>query len=542
MTLTIGRKILLTVAAGLAVGFAASVLLQITGERGRALSLFDDGRLAVSHLLADNMAAAVRFNRTQAIVSAYDQLQGPDGDLSGLVVLDADGKELHRFVDPARPAFAFDEHVAGLRAAVQGSRAAVVEARPQHTVVAVPVVQGTQDTLSGTLIVAWDRSRAEAAVVDATRTQVAVAVLIAALLLGGLALGLRRIVIAPVVALTAAMARLAGGEKEIAIPGTGRSDEMGAMADAVEVFRRNALEMERLQADQAAQKAAADSERRRQMLGLADAFQETVGGVIAAVANETGRLEEQSRAMADAASDTDRLAASVATATEEASSHVQTVAAASEELSNSITEIGRQVAESSHVTSDAVMLARQANGKVEGLAAAMQRIGTVVDLINSIAGQTNLLALNATIEAARAGDAGKGFAVVASEVKALANQTAKATEEIAGQVTAIQSATGEAVLEIQGVARVIERMNEIATAIASAVEEQGAATQEIARNVQQAAVSTQVVSSNIQGVSKAADVSGHAAKDLLDRAHRLSTQADTLNSEVASFLHTVRAG
>ncbi|WP_169732786.1 methyl-accepting chemotaxis protein [Azospirillum halopraeferens] len=542
MTLTIGRKILLTVAVGLVIGFGVSAALQITGERGRMLAVFDDGRMAVSHLLADNMAAAVRFNRTQAMIGAYANLRGPNGDLGGLVVLDADGKELHRFVDPDRPAFAFDAAVGGLRSAVQGSRAAVVEAHPEHTVVAVPVVQGAQDAMTGVLVVAWDRSRALAGAVEATRMQLGLAAVIVGLLLGSLAFALRRIVIGPVVALTAAMGRLAGGEKDVTIPGTGRRDEMGAMATAVEVFRRNAVEVDRLQAEQAAQKARAEEERRRQMLSLADGFQTTVGGVIADVSGETALLEQQSRVMADAAGDTDRLAASVATATEEASSHVQTVAAASEELSNSITEIGRQVSDSSRVTADAVMLARQANDKVEGLAAAIQRIGSVVDLINSIAGQTNLLALNATIEAARAGDAGKGFAVVASEVKQLANQTARATDEISGQVASIQAATGEAVQEIRDVGRVIERMNQIATAIASAVEEQGAATQEIARSVQQAASSTRLVSSSIQGVSKAADVGGQAARELLDRARRLAHQADTLTGEVDGFLRSVRAG
>ncbi|HYD66568.1 methyl-accepting chemotaxis protein, partial [Azospirillum sp.] len=230
----------------------------------------------------------------------------------------------------------------------------------------------------------------------------------------------------------------------------------------------------------------------------------------------------------------------VAAAAEEASANVQTVSAATTELSSSIGEIGRQIAHSAEIAGAAVTEAEQANGRIAALAAAVQKIGEVVKLINAIASQTNLLALNATIEAARAGEMGRGFAVVASEVKTLANQTAQATDEIAAQITAVQSSTGDAVAAIDGIGRTIARMNEVTTAIASAIEEQGAATQEIARNVAQAADGTREVSTNIHTVSDAVQATGTAAGDVLAAGKRLAEQAETLRGTVAEALNGIR--
>jgi methyl-accepting chemotaxis protein len=220
---------------------------------------------------------------------------------------------------------------------------------------------------------------------------------------------------------------------------------------------------------------------------------------------------------------------------------VQTVATATEELSASIAEIGQQVTRSSGMIKDAVSQATQSNEQVRGLTAAAQRIGDVVELINNIASQTNLLALNATIEAARAGDAGKGFAVVASEVRALANQTAKATEEIGSQVRAIQEATQTSAAAIAAIAETIGKVDETSTTIASAVEEQGAATQEIARNVAQAAHGTQEMAGNIAGVSQAAQQTGTAASEELVAAGSLSQNGERLRRQVEAFLREVRA-
>ena len=260
-----------------------------------------------------------------------------------------------------------------------------------------------------------------------------------------------------------------------------------------------------------------------------------------AVGGSASGLQKAANALAANAEQSNRQSTAVAAASEEASTNVQTVASATEELSSSVMEIGRQVSESTRIAGKAVEQANKSSSTVQGLAKAAQRIGDVVELINTIAGQTNLLALNATIEAARAGEAGRGFAVVASEVKALAEQTAKATGEIGQQILAIQEATKESVSSIEAIGATIASVNAIATAVAAAVEEQGAATAEIARNVQQAARGTQEVSSNIGGVSQAASETGQTASELLSAANTLSKQSDTLRSQVEGFFAAIRA-
>ncbi|WP_448202858.1 methyl-accepting chemotaxis protein [Azospirillum sp. sgz302134] len=334
---------------------------------------------------------------------------------------------------------------------------------------------------------------------------------------------------------------LADGDVAVSFPEAGRADEIGAMARAAQVFKTNAEEKARLEADNAAAARRAEEEKRRTLERLAERFEHTVGDVMRAVSHETEALETEAQEMTRAAGQTDRLATAVAEATEQTTLNVQTVAAATEQLSSSVGEIGRQVTDASRIAGEAVTISARATGKITGLAEAVEKIGAVVGLITNIASQTNLLALNATIEAARAGDMGKGFAVVAGEVKHLANQTAQATGEIAAQVADIQTATGEAVGEIESVARVIDRVNEIATIIASAVEEQSAAAQSISRNVQQAAEGTRDVAQNIAGVSGAADQSGKMAYAVLEASRQLAQQSETLNGEIGSFLQTLRA-
>jgi methyl-accepting chemotaxis protein len=342
-------------------------------------------------------------------------------------------------------------------------------------------------------------------------------------------------------ALSQKMRRLADGDLTVSFSEATRRDELGAMGQAVLVFKENAAAKQALEAEQEAAKRRAEEQKRQAMLQLADSFEHSVSNVIHSVTSQASDMEGKVRTMSGASGRTEELAAAVSAATEQTSANVQTVAAASEELSASIDEISRQVATSSRVALEAVDLASRANKKVSGLADAAEKIGQVVTLINGIASQTNLLALNATIEAARAGDAGKGFAVVAGEVKTLATQTAKATEEIAGQVGSIQSVTREAVGEIQGVSKVIGQISEIATTISAAVEEQGAATKEISRNVQQAAAGAKEVASNISEVNSATRDTGQLAGEVLSTSQALSWQINTLENDVNSFLKTVRS-
>ena len=364
---------------------------------------------------------------------------------------------------------------------------------------------------------------------------------VAGLLALGIAFFFSRTIAAPIRHMTGAMSKLASGNKDVAIPGMNRGDEIGDMAKAVNTFKENAIKVDRMTAEQEEQKKRAEQEKRAAMIKLADGFESSVKGVVNIVASSSTEMQSNSQAMASNAEQTSRQSAAVAAASEEASVAVQTAASAAEELSKSIEEIGRQVTQSTRISQKAVEEAQRTNDIVQGLAEGAQKIGEVINLINDIASQTNLLALNATIEAARAGEAGKGFAVVASEVKSLANQTAKATEDISAQIGAIQEATQGAVGAIKGIGTTISEISEIATAIASAVEEQNAATSEIARNVQQAASGTQEVSSNITGVNQAASETGHSAHALLSASGELSKQAEALRAEVDKFVAQVRA-
>jgi methyl-accepting chemotaxis protein len=346
----------------------------------------------------------------------------------------------------------------------------------------------------------------------------------------------------PIRLLTVAMDKLARGDFSVVLPGLGRKDEVGGVAAAVETFKIVSEQKAREEADaRIRQDQAAAAQRKAEMHRLADGFEAAIGEIVDTVSSAATELEASASTLTSTAERGQKLTTMVAAASEEASANVQSVASATEELSSSITEISRQVQESARVANEAVSQARATTEHVSELSGAAMRIGDVVELINTIAGQTNLLALNATIEAARAGEAGKGFAVVASEVKALAEQTAKATGEIGQQIAGIQAATEHSVGAIKAISDTIERLSEISSTIAAAVEEQGAATQEISRNVQQAAAGTHQVSSNITDVQHGASETGSASSQVLAAAQSLSGDSNRLKLEVGKFLGTVRA-
>uniref|UniRef100_E6VJ12 Methyl-accepting chemotaxis sensory transducer n=1 Tax=Rhodopseudomonas palustris (strain DX-1) TaxID=652103 RepID=E6VJ12_RHOPX len=364
------------------------------------------------------------------------------------------------------------------------------------------------------------------------------AVLLIGLGVAGLAFGMVR----PLVRLTAAMQAMAAGVRDVVIPGAGRSDEIGGMAKAIAAIKANA---EHKAGEEAAEKSRQEhlaAERRRaDMSRLADGFEDAVGEIIKTVSAAANELEAAAHSLSSTAARSLDLAAGVAESSQEASAGVQSVASASEELTASVHEIGRQVQTSATVANEAADQARRTNERVGELSAAAARIGDVVELISTIAGQTNLLALNATIEAARAGDAGRGFAVVAAEVKALAEQTGKATGEIGQQITGIQAATGESVAAIKEICSIIGQMSEISSSIASAVEEQGMATKDIAVNIQHAAHGASQVDADIARVQAGARETGAASVQVLSAAQSLSSESSRLRVEVGNFLASVRA-
>lgn len=346
----------------------------------------------------------------------------------------------------------------------------------------------------------------------------------------------------PVVALTDTMKRLADDDLSVHVPGCERADELGEMAAAVEVFKLNGIHSRELEQEQALAKQKADEEKHLMMMQMADDFDDHVGGIVNAVSSASSQLSGTAQSMSDVSEETAQQASEASAASTQTLSNVQTIASATEEMTATIGEISEQVALAANAAVEAVGKVDDTNQQMGALAETADNIGKVVEMIASIAEQTNLLALNATIESARAGAAGKGFAVVAGEVKALAGQTAKATDEIGQQIASIQTASKQASTSMETVSTVIQRVSEISTAIAAAMEEQNTATHEIAGSINQAAQGSELVNTNVSAVSDASKRAGAASGEVMNAADELSNQAKTLKSEVERFIKQVRMG
>jgi methyl-accepting chemotaxis protein len=550
--LNLGRKVSMIIAAAVIVGIAALVTVQVFSQQNSLQTIFRANNQTITELLATQVAGGLRWKKVVSIERAYARLiEDPNSALAGVVTYDKTNKVVTTYERTPAAAAALKNAITLAAKALEKGK--TYSGEVSNHLIEVVAVHGKKGPV-GTLAVAWDLGPIQARTRSAVFTQggISLAVLIAVVVL--LVLVMSKIVSAPLNAMTSAMQVLAKGDTTISVPSLERGDEIGQLAQAMQVFKDNAIETEKLREKQ--EEAQADKERveeesrqaqirssaqrREDMLALASDFEGSVLEVVEAVSTAAGEMQTTANTMSSLADQTNLQTNVVSKAAQVASENVETVAAAAEELAASVLEISGQVSKSATVAASAVEKAQQTNETMAALDQAAQRIGEVVNLISDIADQTNLLALNATIEAARAGDAGKGFAVVASEVKNLASQTSQATEEIGTQIFGIQKASKEAVGAIESISGTIDSIAEIASAISAAVEEQGAATQEIARNTQEAANGTTEVTNNISGVSEATQDSGTASTQVLESAGQLAGESDRLRTQVVGFIEKIR--
>jgi methyl-accepting chemotaxis protein len=559
LRLTISRAILifgLITALGLGTVIATSIYglaqLKVGGPLYNQIKLGNDlvadilpppeyvieAYLEATLALRDPAQLAVHRDRIAQLKKEYDERREfwSKSDLDPAIkakLVEKSDQEVRRFWSALQegllPALAKDDSAAATK-----SYADITERYTAHRAVIDDIVKQTND----------ENAAREAAATERVSTFTLLLWSVSALvflIIGAGLCGVAFGVIRPIAGMTDVMKGLAGGDLDISVPALSRNDEVGAMARAVQVFKDNALRVKSMESEQVDLKRKIEDDRKAAMQQMADGFDSAIGEIILTVSTASSELELSAGRLTKTAEVTQALSATVASVSEQSSANAQSAAAAAEQMASAVSEISRQVQDSHRISCDAVSQAEQTDARIADLAQSASRIGEVVKMIGAVAEQTNLLALNATIEAARAGEAGRGFAVVASEVKALAAQTAKATEEISEQIGQMQSATEQSVSAIREIGGTIGRIAEISQTIAAAVEEQGAATQEISRSVQRAAQGATQVAGNITDVNRGAADTGAASTQVHGLAQSLLDQSNHLKGEVEKFLSTVRA-
>ncbi len=490
----------------------------------------------ITVLLAGEMSGAIRFKKTEAIDQILSEFQS-DGETHAvhLAAWPMEGDQLGEAGSSPMGIVSSDAVKSAMTA-----MAPILTVSGNYHVTAAPVYFGNSSEPIGGISIAWDLSPKFAEMRESLLVNLALATAVGIFLAFLINQAMRHWISRPIDGVVETMKRLAGGETEFELSGTERSDEIGDMARAVEVFRDNALERLRLQEEQQHEQATR-GERQKAVDDLIATFRSQAVALTSSVGDTASGLEETSRTLTGLARESATKATETAGASDEATQSVETVASAAEELSASISEIARQVSQTTEVVAKASEGTRMTNEKVEGLATAASKIGEVVTLIQAIAEQTNLLALNATIEAARAGEAGRGFAVVAAEVKELATQTSKATEEIGAHISAIQGSTREAVQAIAEITETMEEVNGFTTSISTAVQQQGAATSDISQSVTQAAHGTGSVTQNMIVLSSTVEQTSAAADEVLRASSEMSAKTNALREEIDHFLQRVAA-
>ena len=550
MTLLMGLSLLAVVAS---IGVGASTLhRRMLEDRIDKLRAIVQSTLAVAQSL-DAAVAAHRSSPEQAGAALRDIVHGLrfDGGVGYLTLLGLDSVTLFHGTDPSREGKLSTTVDAGGRPLIDLIREQLTHGDDGVVFYLFPRPGQTVPMPKAAFVARYPARNAvflAGAYIDDLDADFRASLRDLSLIGGGILLltllsawAINRDVCGSLASLMSAMQRLAAGALDTEVAGTGRGDEVGAMARSVQVFKENALEMARMQQQQLADQQQANDEKRTALLDMADRFDREVRAAVEVVAGAGTEMDAAARRVTQTAGEATEEAGSALSQAELATLNVQGVAAAVEEMAATGSEISRQVGQAASIARQAAEEGRRTNISVAGLAEAAQKVGDVVKLIQDIAGQTNLLALNATIEAARAGDAGKGFAVVAGEVKSLANQTARATNDIRAQIVAIQTETAAALLAIQGISQTVQGVEEVASSIAAAVGQQTTAMQEISGNVQQAAERTQGVAHGLQKVSGGLAINAAAAGDVLEFTGRLAQQAQSLRQGVGSFLDSIRA-